>query len=106
MEKQHSRILIINDDYDVLKSALVLLKRYYSQVEIEQVPENVIQKIRKESYDVILLDMNFQRGKRDGEEGFYWLKRILKSDRNAIVILITTFGDTDLAVRALTSSLP
>ena len=101
MEKQHARLLVIDDDYDVLKSAFVLLKRYYSQVEIEQVPENVMQKIRKESYDIILLDMNFQRGKRDGEEGFHWLNQILKSDPNAIVILITAFGDTDLAVRAI-----
>lgn len=101
MDKQQGRILVIDDDYDVLKSALVLLKRYYSQVDIEQVPENVIQKIRQQTYNVILLDMNFQRGKRDGEEGFYWLKQILESDKHAIVILITAFGDTDLAVRAI-----
>lgn len=101
MDKQQGSILVIDDDYDVLKSALVLLKRYYSQVDIEQVPENVIQKIRQQTYNVILLDMNFQRGKRDGEEGFYWLKQILESDKHAIVILITAFGDTDLAVRAI-----
>ncbi len=101
MDKQHGRILVIDDDYDVLKSALVLLKRYYSLVDIEQVPENVIKKISQQTYDVILLDMNFQRGKRDGEEGFYWLKQILKTDNLAIVILITAFGDTDLAVRAI-----
>ena len=101
MEKQQARILVIDDDYDVLKSALVLLKRYYSRVDIEQIPENVIQKITEQTYDVILLDMNFQRGKRDGEEGFHWLKQILKSDNQAIVILITAFGDTDLAVRAI-----
>jgi DNA-binding NtrC family response regulator len=70
-------------------------------VDIEQIPENVIQKISQQTYDVILLDMNFQRGKRDGEEGFYWLKQILTSNKDAIVILITAFGDTDLAVRAI-----
>jgi DNA-binding NtrC family response regulator len=101
MEKQQARILVIDDDYDVLKSALVLLKRYYTEVEIEQVPENVMQKIGRESYDIILLDMNFRRGKRDGEEGFYWLDQILTSDRQAVIILITAFGDTDLAVRAI-----
>jgi len=101
MEQQQARILVIDDDYDVLKSALVLLKRYYSRVDIEQVPENVIQKLIGQAYDVILLDMNFQRGKRDGEEGFHWLKEILKSDKQAIVILITAFGDTDIAVRAI-----
>ncbi len=101
IEKQQARILVIDDDYDVLKSALVLLKRYYSRVDIEQVPENVIQKLSEQTYDVILLDMNFQRGNRDGEEGFHWLKQILGSDKQAIVILITAFGDTDLAVRAI-----
>ena len=101
MNEQQARILVIDDDYDVLKSALVLLKRYYSEVEIEQVPENLIQKIYRESYDIILLDMNFQRGRRDGEEGFYWLEQILKSDGQAVVILITAYGDTDLAVRAI-----
>jgi DNA-binding NtrC family response regulator len=101
MEKQNARILVIDDDYDVLRSALVLLKRYYSQVEIEQVPENVLRRIRKKSFNIILLDMNFQRGKRDGEEGFYWLQQILNCDKNAVVILITAFGDTDLAVRAI-----
>ena len=99
--KQQAKILVIDDDYDVLKSALVLLKRYYSRIDIEQVPENVLQRIGQESYDIILLDMNFQRGKRDGEEGFHWLKQILKADKHAIVILITAFGDTDLAVRAI-----
>ncbi len=101
MDKISSRILIIDDDYDVLKSALVLLKRFYTQVHIEQVPENVIQKIRQESYDLILLDMNFQKGKRDGEEGIYWLDHILKVDKTAIVVMITAFGDVDLAVKAI-----
>ena len=101
MDEQRARILVIDDDYDVLKSALVLLKRYYTEVAIEQIPENVVQKIRKENYDIILLDMNFQRGRRNGEEGFYWLEKILKYNRQAVVILITAFGDTDLAVRAI-----
>jgi DNA-binding NtrC family response regulator len=52
-------------------------------------------------FDLILLDMNFQRGKRDGEEGFFWLEKIRQIDPEAIVILITAFGDTDLAVKAI-----
>ncbi len=101
MEIKNAKILIVDDDYDVLKSALVLLQRFYSEVQIEQVPENVIPKISKESYDLILLDMNFRKGNRDGEEGFYWLDQILKADRDAVVLMITAYGDVDLAVRAI-----
>ncbi len=101
MEKQEAKILVIDDDYDVLKSAHVFLKRFFSDVQIEQVPENVIRKIQTDNFDVILLDMNFQRGKRDGEEGFYWLDRIFQSDKDAVVIMITAYGDVDLAVRAI-----
>ncbi|MFC2113298.1 sigma-54-dependent transcriptional regulator [Bacteroidota bacterium] len=101
MEISKARILIVDDDYDVLKSALVLLQRFYSDVQIEQVPENVIRKIEKERFDLILLDMNFQKGKRDGEEGFHWLSQILESDKDAVVVMITAYGDVDLAVRAI-----
>ena len=101
MDQQDAKILVIDDDYDVLKSALILLKRFYTEVNIEQVPENVIKTIEQDHYDVILLDMNFQRGRRDGEEGFIWLEQIIRSDRDAVVILITAFGDTDLAVKAI-----
>jgi len=101
MEKEEANILIIDDDYDVLKSAHVFLKRFYSKIEIEQVPENIMNRISDESFDVVLLDMNFQKGKRDGEEGFHWLNLILKESPDLVVILITAYGDVDLAIRAI-----
>ncbi len=101
MDKEEANILIIDDDYDVLKSAHVFLKRFYSSVEIEQIPENIVHRISGEAFDVVLLDMNFQKGKRDGEEGFYWLKHILKESPDLVVILITAYGDVDLAIRAI-----
>jgi DNA-binding NtrC family response regulator len=55
----------------------------------------------KENYDVILLDMNFTKGEHDGEEGLYWLAQILQTDIHAIVILITAYGEVDLAVQAI-----
>lgn len=101
MQITRAKILIVDDDYDVLKSALILLQRFYSDVQIEQVPENVLNKISKERFDLVLLDMNFRKGKRDGEEGFHWLERIVECDREAVVVMITAFGDVDLAVRAI-----
>ena len=53
------------------------------------------------SYDVILLDMNFSKDITSGKEGFFWLEQILESDPNAVVILITAFGDVEMAVKAL-----
>ena len=101
MEREEASILIIDDDYDVLKSAHVFLKRFYSRVEIEQVPDNIMSRIASEAFDVVLLDMNFQKGKRDGEEGFYWLNHIINQSPDLVVILITAYGDVDLAIRAI-----
>ena len=101
MEQEEASILIIDDDYDVLKSAHVFLKRFFSKVEIEQVPENIMNRISAEGFDVVLLDMNFQKGKRDGEEGFFWLNHILNESPELVVILITAYGDVDLAIRAI-----
>ncbi len=100
-EIRKASILVVDDDYDVLKSALVFLRRFYSEVSIEQVPENLLPKIEKEHFDVILLDMNFRKGIRDGEEGLAWLKRIRELDKDAVVVMITAFGDVDIAVKTI-----
>jgi DNA-binding NtrC family response regulator len=101
MDKENARLLIIDDDYDVLKSAHVLLKRFYTDVHIEQVPENIYDRVRKGNYDVILLDMNYRKGRRDGDEGFFWLERIRKLDPDAVVVMITAYGDMELAIKTI-----
>jgi DNA-binding NtrC family response regulator len=101
MDLQEAKILVIDDDYDVLKSVLLLLGRFYTDVQIEQVPENLVDRLRKGSYDLVLLDMNFQKGRRDGEEGFQWLEKILEIDHDAVVVMITAYGDLEIAVRAI-----
>jgi len=57
--------------------------------------------LEKEPVDVILLDMNFTAGVNTGNEGIYWLNRILEMDPQAVVIMITAYGDIDLAVKAI-----
>ena len=101
MDTEKASLLVIDDDYDVLKSARVLLKRFYTDVQIEQIPENIPERVTTGKYDVILLDMNFQKGRRDGEEGFLWLERILHLDPGTVVIMITAYGDLEIAVRAI-----
>jgi DNA-binding NtrC family response regulator len=96
-----SKILIIDDDRDVLESARMFLKQDFSVVTIEENPARIPVLLREREYDVILLDMNFKKGVNDGEEGFHWLNQILAIDPNAVVILITAYGEVDLAVKAM-----
>jgi DNA-binding NtrC family response regulator len=94
-------ILIIDDDRDVLETARMFLKQEFTKVQIEESPGNIPALLKAEAYDVILLDMNFKKGVNDGEEGLYWLQQILKIDSHAVVVLITAYGEVDLAVKAM-----
>ena len=96
-----ARILIVDDDRDVLETARMFLKQEFSQVQIDENPNNIPNHLRSGEYDVVLLDMNFKKGVNDGEEGFYWLDQILKIDPQSVVILITAYGEVDLAVKAM-----
>jgi len=95
------KILIVDDDEDVLKAAGFFLKRHVGSVHTEKDPGNIPGLLNNESYDVILLDMNFSRDVTSGQEGLYWLARILAADPQAAVIMITAFGDINLAVNAI-----
>ncbi|HEX9650952.1 MAG TPA: sigma-54 dependent transcriptional regulator [Cyclobacteriaceae bacterium] len=101
MERQEGSLLIVDDDRDVLETARMFLKQQFEQVIIEPNPNAIPRHIEEFNPDVILLDMNFRKGMNDGEEGFYWLKQILDKDENAVVILITAYGEVDLAVKAI-----
>ncbi len=96
-----AKILIIDDDPDVLQSARMFLKQEFATVTIEENPQRLLRDISIPDYDAILLDMNFRNGVNDGEEGFQWLEHIRAADPNAVVILITAYGEVDLAVRAM-----
>ncbi|MFT7019561.1 MAG: DNA-binding NtrC family response regulator [Cyclobacteriaceae bacterium] len=101
MEKELGKILIIDDDEDVLLAAKMLLKKHAREVLIEKNPKKIPFLLNNDSYDIILLDMNFSKDITSGKEGFYWLEQILDKDPQAVVILITAFGDVEMAVKAL-----
>lgn len=92
---------MIDDDEDVLLAAKMLLKKQNHHVIIEKNPKKIPFLLNNDTYDVILLDMNFSKDITSGKEGFYWLEQILERDPQAVVILITAFGDVEMAVRAL-----
>lgn len=95
------KILMIDDDEDVLLAAKMLLKKYNYHVIIEKNPNKIPFLLNNDSYDVILLDMNFSKDTTSGKEGFEWLGQIKQRDPQAVVIMITAFGDVEMAVRAL-----
>jgi len=102
MEEQNlGRILIVDDNEDLLFAAKMLLKKHAKEVMIEKDPRRIPFLVNNNSYDVILLDMNFTEDTTSGKEGFHWLKQIKEIDPQAVVILITGFGDVEMAVKAL-----
>jgi DNA-binding NtrC family response regulator len=95
------KVLIVDDNEDLLKAAKLFLKRHFLQVDTETRPETLPNILNNEQYDVILLDMNFTKDVSSGSEGFFWLDKILNLDSSAVVVLITAYGDVELAVRAI-----
>lgn len=100
MEKRGA-ILIVDDDEDILIASKLLLKRHFGLVKTISNPEEVPELLKKESFDAILLDMNFGPGRSSGDEGFYWLAEIMKIDPEAVVIMITAHGGVNIAVEAM-----
>lgn len=99
--KQPHNILIIDDDVDVLHSARMFLKQYFERIDTQEDPTKINALVSQNHYHAVLLDMNFRRGEHDGREGLYWLERIRTIDPDTAVILITAYGDIELAVEAM-----
>ncbi|MBW6481136.1 MAG: sigma-54 dependent transcriptional regulator [Bacteroidales bacterium] len=101
MAKTDARILIIDDDEDVLLAAKLYLKQHFKTVNTDNDPNNIPMLLKNQNYDLILLDMNFSRDATSGQEGFYWLNKILEMDPTIAVVLITAYGDIELAVQGI-----
>jgi len=99
--KTKGKILIVDDDKDVLLAARLLLKQHFSCIHCLEDPREIPRLMSKDTFDVILLDMNFTQDSTSGKEGFHWLGKILEIDPLAVVILITAYGDVQTAVQAI-----
>jgi DNA-binding NtrC family response regulator len=94
-------LLIVDDNKSVL-SALEMMLQY----EVEKLvsitdPNRIYEMLRQNEIDMVLLDMNFQAGVNSGNEGLFWMKEILKHDSNISVVMVTAYGDVELAVKAI-----
>lgn len=101
MNLKHARILVVDDERDVLFALRLLLKSEVREVVTERNPELLLSLLRQQPFDAVLLDMNYRSGQATGNEGFYWLGCIREHAPTTAVILLTAYGDVRTAVRAL-----
>ncbi|MDB5252910.1 MAG: sigma-54-dependent Fis family transcriptional regulator [Flaviaesturariibacter sp.] len=102
MSLKTASILVIDDDVDVLTAVRLLLRPEVKEIVTEKNPENIRSILARQEFDLILLDMNFNSSINTGNEGIFWLKKIKEEFKSrAAVIMITAYGDIDLAIRSL-----
>jgi DNA-binding NtrC family response regulator len=101
MQLKNASILVIDDDPDVLTAVRLLLKPLTKEVVVDRNPEKLPTLLSSQSFDMILLDMNFKSAINTGNEGLFWLRKIKESKSEAAVIMITAYGGVDLAVKSL-----
>jgi len=101
MIKKSGKILVVDDNEDILFALKLLLKPHVELIVTSSSPSDIPSLLSKENFDVILLDMNFTKDAISGQEGFSWLEKILSIDPKAVVVFITAYGDAEKAVKAI-----
>ncbi len=96
-----SSILVVDDNRNVLTALDMLLSREFSDVTCISKPGQIHSELRSGSYSAVLLDMNYTAGQNTGNEGLFWLRELVKFDPDLSVVMITAYGDIELAVKAL-----
>jgi len=96
-----NRILVVDDNRNVLTALDLLLSREFSGIKCISKPGQILSELRSASYSAVLLDMNYVAGQNTGNEGLFWLREVIKHDPDLSVVMITAFGDIELAVTAL-----
>lgn len=96
-----ARILIVDDDRDILTTARLFLKHHFEGVKTSVHPSEALDLMDQFRPDVVLLDMNFQRGENSGKEGLQALSNMLERYSAVKVILLTAYGDIEIAVEAM-----
>lgn len=99
--KQPAQILVIDDDGDVLITAEVVLKQKFKTIHTSSNPNQIPELTSQNQYDLVLLDMNYSVGDSSGKEGLKWLDWLHHNHPNIQVVMITAYGELNLAVEAM-----
>ena len=100
MSKEEAKILI-DDDEDILLAAKFLLKKHFTTIVTAGGPDTIDELLQSNNFDIALLDMNYTTGATSGKEGLDLLKKIKKDSPATRVIMMTAYGDIDLAIKAI-----
>ncbi|MBN2682959.1 MAG: sigma-54-dependent Fis family transcriptional regulator [Bacteroidales bacterium] len=101
MDEKTGKVLVLDDNEDILFSIKLLLKNYVEKTDLVSNPDYIGKFVSPGAYDAVLLDMNFRKDAISGQEGFDLLEKILSLDPDLSVIFITAYGDTEKAVKAI-----
>ncbi|MCT4614516.1 MAG: sigma-54 dependent transcriptional regulator [Marinifilaceae bacterium] len=99
--QKKGKILVVDDNEDILFSIKLLLKQHVELIHTKSDPNEIPKMMKQNNYDVILLDMNFTKDAISGQEGYFWLNKILEIDEKAVVLFITAYGDIEKSVKAI-----
>ncbi|HYF68928.1 MAG TPA: sigma-54 dependent transcriptional regulator [Ohtaekwangia sp.] len=101
MAKIAGNVLLVDDDEYVLLSIKLLLEPHFNAVTTVNNPEKIPALFDRSKFDVVVLDMNFRHGDTSGNQGRFWLKKILALSPDTQVILVTAFADIGVAVESI-----
>lgn len=101
MSKEEAKILLIDDDEDILLAAKFLLKKHFTSITTADGPDSIDSLLSANEFDIALLDMNYTTGATSGKEGMDLLKKIKQDSPRTQVIMMTAYGDIDLAIKAI-----
>jgi len=101
MSTETPAILFVDDDADIRKAARLLAERHGMQMVEAADPDAAWARLAERPIDVVMLDLNFSRGRTSGEEGLAMLSRLLAADRDAVVIVVTGHSGINIAVEAM-----
>ena len=101
MARKEGSILIVDDNSDLLIALRLILSRTFSTIDTLKNPNLILSTLEKQAFDIILLDMNFKAGQNTGNEGIFWMNKILEKVPDATVVFITAYGDVELAIKSM-----
>jgi DNA-binding NtrC family response regulator len=94
-------LLVVDENKSILNAFERIMKNEFKKVITIANPNRINEILRKNEVDVVMLDMNFTSGVHNGNEGLFWMREIFNHDRNISVIIVTAYGDIELAVKAI-----
>ena len=94
-------VLIVDDNKSILSALEILLSPEFQSITTLSDPNQIPSELRRNEYNLAILDMNFKAGINTGNEGIYWLTRIKETNPEISVVMITAYGDVELTVKAL-----